>query len=63
VVLQVKRGDSWANVGRDRASGKGKSTLTTRAPADRGTYTYRVVAVGNADILTGASAEFTVRVR
>lgn len=63
VVLQVKRGDAWVNVARDRASGKGKATLTARAPAERGTYTYRVVAVGNAAILSGASAEFPIRVR
>jgi spore germination protein YaaH len=62
VVLQVKVGEEWRNVARDRANAKGRVRLVARAPDAKGRYTYRVVAVGNAAVLTAASPEFTVRV-
>ena len=66
VVLQVKQADgSWANVrkGRGKADAKGVVKLAARAPSAKGTYTLRAVAVQRGPVLTGASAEFTVRVK
>jgi 5-hydroxyisourate hydrolase-like protein (transthyretin family) len=64
IVLQIrKKGDRWVNVARDRANKHGRAELVAKAPDKKGTYTYRVVAVGTPVVLAGASAEFTISVR
>jgi hypothetical protein len=62
VALQIKRGDAWRNVARGTTSKRGREKLRATAPKVKGLYVYRVVAVGQQSILTGASAEFPIRV-
>lgn len=63
LVLQVQRGEKWQNVARAKANGKGRARLVVAAPRASGRYVYRVVGVGAGPILSGASAEFSVRVK
>jgi len=62
LALQIKVGEKWKNVARGKAGKAGRDRMTAKAPTTRGLYVYRVVAVGTASILAGASAEFPVRV-
>ena len=66
IVLQIKKPDgSWANVkkGRGKADAQGVVKLVAIAPAAKGTYTMRAIAMQRGPVLTGASAEFEVRVK
>lgn len=66
VVLQVKQPDgTWANVkkGRGKANAQGVVKLVAVAPSAKGTYTMRAIALQRGPILTGASAEFSLRVK
>ena len=66
VVLQIKKPDgTWANVkkGRGKADAQGVVKLIATAPTTKGTYTMRAIALQRGPILTGASAEFQVRVK
>ena len=66
VVLQVKAPDgTWVNLrkGRGKTDARGVVRITAKAPAAKGTYTLRAVALQRGPILTGASAEFSVRVK
>jgi spore germination protein YaaH len=63
VALQIKRGDGWRNVARGTTNARGRDKLRATAPKVKGLYVYRVVAVGKAGILSGASGEFPIRVR
>jgi len=66
VVLQIKKPDgSWANVkkGRGKADAQGVVKLVATAPTAKGTYTMRAIALQRGPVLTGASAEFEVRVK
>ncbi len=62
VALQIKRGDGWRNVARGVTNARGRDKLRAAAPAKKGRYVYRVVAVGRSSILSGASTEFPIRV-
>jgi spore germination protein YaaH len=62
VSLQIKTGDTWKNVGGAKTNAKGRVRVKATVPKAKGRYTYRVVAVGKKPILTGASAEFPIRV-
>lgn len=62
LALQVKRGGRWTNVTTIRANDKGRARFVVRAPARKGLYTYRVVAVEKAGILANASTEIPIRV-
>ena len=66
LVLQIKKPDgTWASVkkGRGKADATGVVKLVATAPTAKGTYTMRVIALQRGPILTGASAEFQVRVK
>jgi hypothetical protein len=66
IVLQIKKPDgSWANVkkGRGKADAQGVAKLVATAPTAKGTYTMRAIALQRGPVLTGASAEFQVRVK
>ena len=62
IVLQVQKGDRWKNVASLKANAKGRARLETKAPAAKGRYVYRVVAVGKGGIFANASAEIPIRV-
>jgi spore germination protein YaaH len=63
VALQIQRPDgTWKNVKDGVVNAKGRVRLAGKAPAAKGRYTYRVVAVGKAGILANASAPFTIKV-
>ncbi len=62
VALQIKRGDGWRNVARGTTNARGRDKLRAAAPKVKGLYVYRVVAVGQQSILSGASNEFPIRV-
>jgi hypothetical protein len=66
LVIQIKKPDgTWASVkkGRGKADATGVVKLVATAPTAKGTYTMRVIALQRGPILTGASAEFQVRVK
>lgn len=63
VALQIQRpGGTWKNVKDGVVNAKGRVKLVGKAPAAKGRYTYRVVAVGKGDFLANASATFAVKV-
>jgi spore germination protein YaaH len=62
VVLQIKVGDTWKNVARGVTNKHGREKLRVTAPADKGLYVYRVVAVERGSILANASTEIPIRV-
>ncbi|MCX6432737.1 MAG: hypothetical protein NTX29_08080 [Actinobacteria bacterium] len=62
IVLQVQRGEKWKNVASLKANAAGRARLIATAPAAKGLYVYRVVAVGKADLFANSSTEFRIRV-
>jgi spore germination protein YaaH len=62
LALQIKRGAKWKNVVTKKANANGRARLKGTVPKTKGKYTYRVVAVGKAGILSNSSTEFPVRV-
>jgi len=64
VILQrVTKDGTWEKVATGTTNGRGRVLLTGAAPRDKGRYTYRVVARGDAGVSEGISPEFKVRVR
>ena len=63
LALQIQRGTKWKNVDTAKANGKGRARLVAAPPRVKGWYTYRVVAVGKASILSGASAEIRIKIK
>lgn len=62
IVIQLSKAGSWINSGRAKADASGAATVQLKV-RKKGAYTYRVVAVGKAGFLTGASAPFRIRVK
>jgi hypothetical protein len=62
LALQIQQGDQWRNVATVKASGKGRGRLVAKAPATKGLFTYRVVAVGRGPVLANASTPIPIRV-
>lgn len=64
VVLQRATKDgTWEKVAEATVNARGRVLVTGSAPRQKGRYTYRVVARGDAGISEGISPEFRVRVR
>lgn len=62
VALEIKSGEQWKPVATTRVNGKGRALLTAPAPRQKGTYTYRVVAIGKGGLLANASTDIPIRV-
>jgi hypothetical protein len=62
VVIQLSKNGAWINSGKAKADASGNATVQLKVRG-KGAYTYRAVAVGKAGFLTGASANFRIRVK
>jgi len=62
VALQLKKGARWKTVDNVKVNARGRARLDAKAPAKKGKYTYRVVAIGKGGILANASTDIPIRV-
>lgn len=61
--LEVEDAGVWRAVEVVRTNAKGRARFVVTAPAKKGRFTYRVIAVASKSVAAGESAAFTVRVR